>query len=499
MTITMNIAEQGQISNIAVEALKVHPKNARKEYDADSIRELADSIRAKGVLQNLTVVPDKDEEGTFFVVIGNRRLLAAREAGIETLPCVIKDMEESEQLISMITENMQRRGLSATEEAGAMQMCFADFGMDVEQLSSETGLSQTTVRHRLNVAKLDQNLLKDKENDSGFQLNLSDLAALEKIRSISKRNEVLKNARDSRDLASRALSISNEQKRDKNRSKLIALAERERIEPAPDDARNELYSNKWETVKSVSLDDTVPRSFDIKSDDENDSRKGKNDKLYYVIVWREFKIIRKAKRVKRELSEAEIKEREVRKARRQHKAIFKEMVAQMLEFFRGIAQGKIKDLRKRDLPQLMTMIWDVMMTKATDVSSHNVALALSEGDYWRHSAEERKEITDKAEELPMHLQMLAVVLLGSKSIELIDGNGYYFSFAGNIFIKVYDILAMYGFSFEEDQLAIMNGTHEVYVKREEEKTVIVDNQNKDASSDVLANIILELKEDADVA
>lgn len=70
------------IQEIEISKLKIHPRNVRKTYRG--IEELAESIKAKGILQNLTVVPDKDEEGTYLVVIGNRRLTAARMAGIST-------------------------------------------------------------------------------------------------------------------------------------------------------------------------------------------------------------------------------------------------------------------------------------------------------------------------------------------------------------------------------------------------------------------------------
>lgn len=143
-----------EIVNIKLEQLKIHPNNIRKEYDG--IDELAQSIKENGIMQNLTVVPDKDAAGTYFVVIGNRRLTAARQAGIETAPCIIVDnMSDKDQITTMLTENMNRKDLKFYEEAAAVQMCMKDFGFDMDEMEKKTGLSKTTLHHRLNLAKLD--------------------------------------------------------------------------------------------------------------------------------------------------------------------------------------------------------------------------------------------------------------------------------------------------------------------------------------------------------
>ena len=162
------------VIDIKLDRLKIHPNNIRKEYDG--IEELAQSIRENGIMQNLTVVPDRNEEGTYFVVIGNRRLTAARQAGIETAPCIIVDnMSDKDQITTMLTENMNRKDLKIYEEAAAVQMCMKDFGFDIEEMEKKTGLSKTTLHHRLNLAKLDQKQLQKIAKDENFQLTLNDL------------------------------------------------------------------------------------------------------------------------------------------------------------------------------------------------------------------------------------------------------------------------------------------------------------------------------------
>ena len=191
------------VVEIKIEDLKIHPKNVRRKYEG--IEELAQSIKENGIMQNLTVVPDKEEEGKYLVVIGNRRLTAAREAGLETAPCVVvEDMAEKEQITTMLMENMNRKDLTVYEEAEAMQMCFEDFGLKVEEIEGKTGLSKTTINHRLNMAKLDRETLIEKAEDKEFQLSITDLYALEKVKDINTRNRILKEATDSRDLANMA-------------------------------------------------------------------------------------------------------------------------------------------------------------------------------------------------------------------------------------------------------------------------------------------------------
>lgn len=186
------------ITEIKISKLRIHPKNVRKVYN--NIDELADSIKAQGILQNLTVVNNPEEEGTYWVVIGNRRLTAAIQAGIETAPCQIVEMDEKEQAQTMLLENMQRSDLTIYEQSQGIQMVL-DLGETEDGLSDKTGLSKTTIRHRVNIAKLNPEILKSKEQDDTFQLTLKDLYELEKIPNVKMLDKILKEATDSNNLA----------------------------------------------------------------------------------------------------------------------------------------------------------------------------------------------------------------------------------------------------------------------------------------------------------
>lgn len=202
-----------EIQNISIELVKVHPNNVRKTYN--DIEELAESIKAKGILQNLTVVPDPQEPGKYLTVIGNRRLTAARMAGLETVPCIVSDMDEKEQTSVMLLENIQRSDLTVYEQAQGFQMML-DLGETEDTIAEKTGFSKKTVRHRLNIAKLDSKTLMEKERQDGYQLSLTDLYELEKIKDVKTRDKILKDSTDSRDLARRAINAQKEQKRQEN-------------------------------------------------------------------------------------------------------------------------------------------------------------------------------------------------------------------------------------------------------------------------------------------
>lgn len=179
------------IQNIEISCLRPHKDNPRK--DLGDITELAESIKATGILQNLTVVPYVGEltkqpwEGMYTVVIGHRRLAAAKLAGLTELPCVISNMDYKEQIATMLLENMQRSDLTIYEQAEGFQMML-DLGESVDGISKKTGFSDTTVRRRVKLLDLDKDKFK-KSMKRGA--TLMDYVELEKIKDVELRNKVL--------------------------------------------------------------------------------------------------------------------------------------------------------------------------------------------------------------------------------------------------------------------------------------------------------------------
>ena len=152
---------KNEITVLAVEKLLSHPDNLRK--NVGDVTELAESIKASGVMQNLTVVPYEDK---YRVVIGHRRLAAAKKAGLKELPCIISDMDYKTQVATMLSENMQRVDLTICEQTSGIQMML-DLGEDVSSISQKTGFSESTVRKRIKIGALPAEELKKAEDRGG--------------------------------------------------------------------------------------------------------------------------------------------------------------------------------------------------------------------------------------------------------------------------------------------------------------------------------------------
>ena len=172
------------ISYISTSDLYPHPDNPRK--DLGDLTELAESIRESGIYQNLTVVPRN--EGGYTVIIGHRRLGAAKIAGLTSLPCIISNMNEKEQLATMMLENMQRSDLTYLEQAQGFQLML-DLGESIESIAKKTGISKSTVRNRVKLAKYDAEILKAaaiRQPTMEQYMRLSEIEDLEKANYVAR-------------------------------------------------------------------------------------------------------------------------------------------------------------------------------------------------------------------------------------------------------------------------------------------------------------------------
>ena len=238
------------VVNMPIEYLVPHPQNPRK--DLGNLEELTASIKENGIYQNLTVIPVNEavpgEEPKYMVVIGHRRLEAAKRAGLQEVPCaIVRGMSETRQLQTMLLENMQRSDLTVYEQAQGFQQLL-DFGMDIEDISQQSGFSKRTIRRRLEIAKLDQNKLK--ELSSTRQLSLKEFDALAKIKNIEARNEAMEKIGTNDFALAVSLAVEKE-KLDANMPVFLADMERLGIKKFPDSANK--YSSKYRRVGSLDL------------------------------------------------------------------------------------------------------------------------------------------------------------------------------------------------------------------------------------------------------
>ena len=153
-------AEDG-IKMVRVGAIEPNRGQPRKEFDSESLSELADSIREHGVLQPLLVrrLPGASlDEESYQLVAGERRWRAARMAGLSEVPVVVREMSEAEVLEFALIENLQREDLNPLEEAGGYQELIDTFGLTQEEVARKVGRSRSAVANALRVLKLPQEL-----------------------------------------------------------------------------------------------------------------------------------------------------------------------------------------------------------------------------------------------------------------------------------------------------------------------------------------------------
>ena len=153
-------AEDG-ITMVRVSAIEPNRGQPRKEFDSESLSELADSIREHGVLQPLLVrrMPGTSlEDESYQLVAGERRWRAARMAGLSEVPVVVREMSEAEVLEFALIENLQREDLNPLEEAGGYQELIDTFGLTQEEVARKVGRSRSAVANALRVLKLPQEL-----------------------------------------------------------------------------------------------------------------------------------------------------------------------------------------------------------------------------------------------------------------------------------------------------------------------------------------------------
>lgn len=124
----------------------------RKNFDTYELQSLADSITANGIIQPLTV--RKGENGKYLLIAGERRLRAAKLAGLRRVPCVLHRTSDLVASLYAITENMQRSDLNCFEEALAIQTLLADFRLTQAEVAIQLGMANSTVSNKLRLLKL---------------------------------------------------------------------------------------------------------------------------------------------------------------------------------------------------------------------------------------------------------------------------------------------------------------------------------------------------------
>src|SRR3954466_14974082 len=144
--------EDAGLRDIAVELIDANPAQPRQDFDPASLDALAESVKARGILQPLVVRPVMG--GRYELVAGERRLRAAKRAGLERVPAVVRDTAESERLELALIENMAREDLNAIEEARACATLVEDLGLTKEEVGRRVGRSRVAVSNLIRTLEL---------------------------------------------------------------------------------------------------------------------------------------------------------------------------------------------------------------------------------------------------------------------------------------------------------------------------------------------------------
>jgi ParB family transcriptional regulator, chromosome partitioning protein len=138
---------EGGITHVPIDLIQRNPRQPREKFDMEELENLAGSIREHGVIQPLVVSPGKN--GIYVLIAGERRLQAARKAGLKTVPVVIRHATDQQLLELALIENVQREDLNAIEEAEAYQHLSKEFKLSHETIAARVGKSRVAVTNTM--------------------------------------------------------------------------------------------------------------------------------------------------------------------------------------------------------------------------------------------------------------------------------------------------------------------------------------------------------------
>lgn len=149
-------APTDRVLSLPVESIRPNPDQPRRYFDPEGLEELADSIRALGILQPLTV---RQVEGGWELVAGERRLRAAALASLERVPCIVVQTDSQNSSLLALVENLQRRDLDFLEEAMALDNLLRTYCLSQDEVARRIGKSQSAVANKLRLLRLPPRLL----------------------------------------------------------------------------------------------------------------------------------------------------------------------------------------------------------------------------------------------------------------------------------------------------------------------------------------------------
>ena len=454
---------RGLIIKIAVEEIEEHPNNPRKHIG--DISELTESIKANGVMQNLTVMskacleldPEEQEEpilskeAEWIALIGHRRLAAAKEAGLETVPCrVVWGLSKSEQIGIMMAENVQRNDLTIPEQIESFQMML-DLGETVATVAEKTGFSESTVRRRTKNADV-----VDELESASFQLSFADLDELAKVGTEAKKR-ILEDVKKPEEIKWRVDSEISRQKREERIGKAIAWLEERGVTKF--DGKD---ADWWrlEQVRAIFIDERDNSDILVDLEKELGKQEGQ---AYYKSPDKWDRSIP----VRVELEEEEETETEEKRKRREADekldSIQDEIEKKIEDFIKGIISHRYECNIEAEL------LLEWMYEEDAEVSPAAVVSLCTGDNKWSVRKEDtRRFFEDKKPDIGITL--LVAIWDKLKPLTFYGWNGYDAEKAKEV-IRLYVMLKSAGFRLDEDEAEVLYGTSSLYdlIREDEEE------------------------------
>ena len=327
-----------------------------------------------------------------------------------------------------------------------------DLGDTEEQIAEKTGFSRTTVRRRLEIAKLDRDLVKEKTDENGaYQLNLKDLAQLSRIEDVETRNQILKNAADSRQIQWKVEAEIKNREREKNKKIIVELLKAAGIKKAPKEIEKKKYTAELKEVRTFNLEKEPPKRINIR---------GKE--LYYLDGWNGIDVVEKIPKSEKVETEWDRQRKKIK----QLKALQKKMNERKKEFIRTITDGKIELLKDEERQKIIEKMIRNMMEKSCWLGNGMVLKFFTGKSLYDADEKEKEEAEEKIQTLDTQVLLLIAMngMMDDYIGDLVEYSGEYKEDTGKRYQECFKILMRYGWSYEREEADLVYGNHELYKK-----------------------------------
>ena len=384
-------------------------------------------------------------------VIGHRRLAAAKLAGLETVPCAVVDMDRKTQLSTMLLENMQRSELSYIEQADGFQLML-DLGETVESISEMSGFSKDTVKHRLEIAKLDKSNILDSD------LTLEDFAYLEKISDVSVRNELIKNNKHDYIKYAVDRELQNIEKQ-KKKQLWIDYLENKGIRPIPEEECCDAWKI-YNSIKNFKYSAVKPEELELPEETPL------NEIFYKFETWGDWIYFYKKRPEANANNEAEAS----RKRAEEFRVAKIAELDEMFDLFNKRVKMFVNDLSedKKTLSIVLRLFVEIQMSGSCYSSVEDTEFCKAAGVDW-----EEANVTDEDiiagklnPEILYNIDRKPAVYL-FKAILCMRSIKTYKSYSGEYDESVFGLCAVkalknLGFKLTKEEQQLIDGTHEIY-------------------------------------